>query len=81
MEELKEFELEMDGCLVYHQSIKGFIKELIEQEKIKMLRDEIEFLERMELEFNVVVCECGESWIDSDAADLIKERLSYIKNL
>jgi hypothetical protein len=33
MEKLKEFELEMNDCLVYHQSIKGFIEELLEKQK------------------------------------------------
>lgn len=41
-------------------------------------KEEIKFLERLDLECDVIVCDCGEEVKDWDIADLIKERLSEL---
>jgi hypothetical protein len=44
-EELKKLEIiiedgVLEGCLVYHESVKNFISELLEQERIKAIESE-----------------------------------------
>ena len=36
-------------------------------------------LERLKLEFDVGVCECGEKWDETDAAIIVKEALRQIE--
>jgi len=46
---------------------------------LQRVGEEVKFLERLKLETDVNVCECGEEWKETDIAGLIKERLSAIK--
>jgi len=57
------------------EQLKAFIK----QEIKRVRKDEIEFLKRLKLEFDVVICDCGEEWKDTDGADLVNERLREIR--
>lgn len=59
------------------QSLSEAIDETIEEMKEK----ELEFLKRIELEINTVVCECGEKWSKTDMADLIKNRIDQQEEL
>ena len=52
-------------------TIIHFIRHLLAQCE----KDELEFLKRIKLEVDTVVCDCGEPYKDSDLADLINERL------
>lgn len=51
-------------------------------QQIQQARDEeeLEFLERIKLETDVNICECGEEWKYTDMADLIKERIKSLTN-
>ena len=53
--------------------------ELVSKEKKRIieLEEEIKFLERLKLEFDVCICDCGEEWKDSDAADMVNIRLKF----
>jgi len=47
----------------------------------KALEDNLKFLKRIKLEFDVNICECGEKWSKTDGADYIKEEIKRVKNL
>jgi len=59
----------------------GEIKQFIREEQEKIVKAELEFLERLKLEVDTVICDCGEPYKDSDLADLINKRLEDIKAL
>ena len=42
-------------------------------------RAELAFLDRINLEVNANICKCGEPWVDSDIADLIRDRLAELR--
>ena len=48
---------------------------LISEEKIK----ELEVLERLNLEFEVVRCDCGEPYKDTDPHQIVKDRIKELK--
>lgn len=41
-------------------------------------KNELQFLNRLKLEFDAVKCSCGESWINTDAYDLIIDRMTEL---
>jgi len=53
--------------------LKAQRKEILEKEK--------ELLERLKLEFDVCVCECGEKLNETDAAQIVEKALQDIKEL
>ena len=55
------------------------LKQFIHKEIQAARREELEFLERIKLEIDVVECDCGEPYRESDLADLINERLDKFK--
>jgi hypothetical protein len=52
---------------------------LLSQQKTDLLTEEREFVERIKLEVDTVICDCGEPYKDSDLANLITERLAELK--
>ena len=50
-----------------------------EEGREAMRKETIEILERLKLEFDVVVCECGEKWSESDAADIVNDFFSRLR--
>ena len=68
---LKEqgFKLDLKGSLEY------FLTSTIQE----LQKKELKLLERLKLEFDTVVCECGDKWKDSDGAELVKEALKALK--
>jgi len=53
---------------------------------LKAQRDEIiekieKKVKRIKLDMDVIICDCGEPYKDSDPADLINELLTYLKTL
>ena len=62
-------------------------KELVKEEKERANKQGVEkgieknkeLLKRLKLEFDVVVCKCGDEWKDSDAADIVNEALNNLK--
>jgi len=51
-----------------------FISQLLEDQKQEI----IEKVKRIKLDMDVVVCDCGEPYKDSDPADLINELLEFL---
>lgn len=63
------------------RDIEAFLSTAIKEAVEESRKDEMKFLRRMKLEFDVVVCICGEEWKDTDGADLINERIkTKLKN-
>ena len=56
------------------------ILELLKFEREKDHQRFIEILERLKLEFDVNVCECGEKWNETDAADIVNEAIKQLKD-
>ena len=56
------------------------IRQLLKYEKEKDRQKFIEILERLKLEFDVNVCECGEKWNETDAADIVNEAIKQLKD-
>jgi len=56
------------------QLLNLFTKRMGEERK-----KELKFLKRMKLEFDVVVCDCGDEWKDSDGAELVRERIKLLR--
>ncbi len=52
----------------------------IESSLLAYRKEEINFLKRLKLECDVVICDCGSKLKDWDIAMLIKERLSELKD-
>lgn len=48
---------------------------LLDQPEKKRECDIKRVLERLKLEFDTVICDCGEPWKESDAADIVDEAL------
>ena len=64
--------------LVIKRVKKLLAKELDIQRK-EIIEDEIKFLERVSLDMEVVVCECGEPYKDTDPHNYLKERIEQLK--
>jgi len=54
--------------------IKSFISQLLQEQKEEI----IEKVKRIKLDMDVVVCDCGEPYKDSDPADLVNELLEFL---
>ena len=63
-----------------HTELKEMCREIYDQGHQDGASDQRmgdqEFLERLKLEVDTVICDCGEPYKDSDLADLINERLT-----
>ena len=59
---------------------KDLMEEICQREKAKNRQKFIEILERLKLEFDVNVCECGEKWNETDAADIVNEAIKQLKD-
>lgn len=52
----------------------GLLTSYTKQRELALLEAEKEFVDRLKLEVDVVVCDCGEPYKESDLADLIHDR-------
>ena len=66
----------------YHaKEIELLIKLVLKKEKQKALKEQKKLLERIKLELDVCVCDCGEKWSETDLADLVNQALKEVKDL
>jgi len=63
-----------------YEDIIAALLSLHEAEVKRARVSEVKFLERMKLEFDANICECGEPWNDTDGAVLVNERLSELRS-
>lgn len=59
--------------------IKSFISRTLAEERRRMLGDTQKILKELKLNFDAIVCECGEEWKDTDPAIFVEEKLNEIK--
>lgn len=59
--------------------IKSFIRQTRKEAVREALKETIKKVERIKLDMDVVICDCGEPYKDSDPADLINEFVIYLK--
>lgn len=59
----------------YYKEIKQFIRQLLDKER----RGELKFLRRLKLDFEVIHCECGEEWKNTDPHIAVKKRIKSLK--
>lgn len=59
-------------------TLQNHFRKLLTQQRQEILEEALEMMKRLKLEFDVVVCDCGEAWKETDGAGLVKE---YIKEL
>jgi len=57
------------------KEIELLIKLVLKKEKQKALKEQKKLLERIKLELDVCVCDCGEKWSETDLADLVNQAL------
>ena len=48
------------------------------RKELEAKEQELEVLKRLDLEFNVVICGCGEPYKDTDPHDIVKERITQL---
>jgi hypothetical protein len=56
-----------------------WLAERLTQELNQLVEEEREFLKRLDLDFKVICCECGEEWKGTDPHNLVKERIKSLK--
>lgn len=60
-------------------AIEAYIQSELERKVNELLGVELNILERLELEFDVVVCDCGEPYKDTDPHNIVKARLAEVR--
>ena len=76
-----------EGAYYYLQEIKGYNQAIDEcetwrkEDKIKSIKKELVVWKRLQLEFKVAVCDCGERWDETDAAVLVDDHIEKLSKL
>ena len=68
------------GVPAKHETLLGRIEEALTQAHLEGRRELKSVLNRLKLEFDANVCQCGEKWSEADAYYIIIEVLRSIEN-
>lgn len=66
--------------LTYVQCLRlmHLIDQFTTRKELEAKEQELEVLKRLDLEFNVVICGCGEPYKDTDPHDIVKDRINQL---
>lgn len=65
----------------YLAGIEATKKEVLVKQKKELIDEELEILKRLQLDFNVIECDCGEEWKGSDPHVVVNERIDKLDSL